>query len=111
MHRSIYPKRFTSIAKETNGPTVITFPVLTQTRDLDRGGSGNVSSTDYTRRTPVSCRKKEEEGRRGSSRFEADGKDSRIGRKLAVNPGKSHHVSNFPEIKRLDPPELWKSAN
>lgn len=22
---------------------------------------------------------------------------------LAVNPEKSHHVSNFPEIKRLDP--------
>lgn len=30
---------------------------------------------------------------------------------LAVNPGKSHHVSNFPEIKRLDPWQHWKSAN
>lgn len=36
--------------------------------------------------------------------FPASNKDSRIARKLApVNPAKSHHVSNFPEIKRLDP--------
>lgn len=30
---------------------------------------------------------------------------------LAVNPEKSHHVSNFPEIKQLDPWQHWKSAN
>ena len=41
--------------------------------------------------------------------FPTSNKDSRIARKLApVNPAKSHHVSNFPEIKRLDPSRAFE---
>ncbi|KAK1128228.1 hypothetical protein K0M31_002699 [Melipona bicolor] len=41
--------------------------------------------------------------------FPTSNKDSRIARKLGpVNPAKSHHVSNFPEIKRLDPSRAFE---